>query len=117
MEAAEADLSQKQDDALAARNTEAWPLTLRERISEVEEDTDKAFEKRRTLVKLLVEKIDVGRDEDGRTRVRTTYRFGPPGDSAGWGEEDGFAAGVQNSWEFSTPPANALTLTLIAMKR
>ena len=44
VEAAEADLSQKQDDALAARNTEAWPLTLRERISEVEEDTDKAFE-------------------------------------------------------------------------
>ena len=36
VEAAEADLSQKQDDALAARNTEAWPLTPRERISEVD---------------------------------------------------------------------------------
>jgi site-specific DNA recombinase len=97
VEAAEADLSQKQDEALAARNTEAWLLKLRERISEVEEDTAEAFEKRRALVKLLVERIDVGRDEDGRTQVRTTYRFGPPGETAEQGEEDGFAAGVQNS--------------------
>ncbi|HEV2741628.1 MAG TPA: recombinase zinc beta ribbon domain-containing protein, partial [Rubrobacter sp.] len=96
VEAAEADLSQKQDDALAARNTEAWLLTLGKRLAEVEENTDEAFEKRRTLVKLLVERIDVGRGEDGRTRVRTTYRFGPPGESAEQEESD-FAAGVQNS--------------------
>ena len=36
------------------------------------------FQKRRELVKLLVERINVDRDEDGHTRVRITYRFGPP---------------------------------------
>ena len=68
---------------------------------EVEEDTEEAFEKRRELVKLLVEKIDVGRDEDGRIRVRTTYRFGPPAElspePAEPDKEASFAAGVRNS--------------------
>jgi uncharacterized small protein (DUF1192 family) len=76
--AVEADLTQKQQSRLAAKSTEAWLLTLRERIAEVEEDTEEAFEKRRQLVKLLVERIDVGRDEYGETQVHITYRFGPP---------------------------------------
>src|SRR3712207_8505704 len=56
--------------------SEAWLLTLRDRIAEVEEDTDEAFEQRRELAKLLVERIGVGRDENGRPRARITYRFG-----------------------------------------
>ena len=78
IESAQADLSRSADKELAAKNTEAWLLTLRDRIAEVEEDTDEAFEKRRELAKLLVERIDVGRDENGRPRARITYRFGPP---------------------------------------
>jgi site-specific DNA recombinase len=78
IESAQADLSRSAEKELAAKNTEAWLLTLRNRIVEVEEDTDEAFEKRRELAKLLVERIDVGRDENGRPRARITYRFGPP---------------------------------------
>jgi hypothetical protein len=43
----------------------------------VEQDTEVAYLKRRELVKLLVEKITVDRDEDGRVKVVITYRFGP----------------------------------------
>jgi hypothetical protein len=53
-------------------------LTLRERLSEIEEDTEDSFEKRRQLVKLLVAGITAGKDEEGRPDVRITYRFGPP---------------------------------------
>jgi hypothetical protein len=76
--AVEADLARKQQSRLAAKSTEVWFLTLQERVAEVEEDTEEAFEKRRQLVKLLVERIDVSRDEYGDTQVRITYRFGPP---------------------------------------
>ena len=76
--AVEADLNQKQQTRLAAKSTEAWLLTLRERVAEVEEDTEEAFEKRRHLVKLLVDRIDVDRDEYGDAQVLITYRFGPP---------------------------------------
>jgi hypothetical protein len=31
------------------------------------------------FAKLLVEKIVVGRDEEGQPKVDVTYRFGPPG--------------------------------------
>ncbi|CAN5133202.1 recombinase family protein [soil metagenome] len=95
IESVDADLSRSAENRMAAKSTEAWLLALRERIAEVEDDTDEAFEKRRELAKLLVERIDVGRDENGDTQVRITYRFGPPD---GLGEEDGFVADVQNSW-------------------
>jgi cholesterol oxidase len=108
VEATEADLSHKQESALAAKTTEAWLLTLRERAEEVEEDTEEAFEKRRALAKLLVKRIDVGRDEDsgaGRVRVRITYRFGPPTSPEPTddrpGEEDGFVAGERNSLDYT----------------
>ena len=78
IESAQADLSRSAEKELAAKDTEAWLLTVRNRIAEVEEDTDEAFKKRRELAKLLVERIDVGRDENGRPRARITYRFGPP---------------------------------------
>jgi site-specific DNA recombinase len=101
IEATEADLSRKQENKLAAKSTEAWLLTLRERIAEVEEDTGEAFAKRRQLVKLLVARIYLGRDQDGRPRARITYRFGPPSSPTGtqdaWAEEDAFVAGERNS--------------------
>jgi hypothetical protein len=61
-----------------ASNTEAWLLTLRKNLAEVEQDTDDAFRKRRELVKLLIEKISADRDQDGRVRVDISYRFSPP---------------------------------------
>jgi len=51
---------------------------LKERVAEVEADTEEAFSRRRELVKLLVESIIAGRDEEGKTRLEITYRFGPP---------------------------------------
>ena len=54
-------------------------MALRERIAEVEKDTEEAFCARRQLVKLLVQSITVGkRREGGGIEVRITYRFGPP---------------------------------------
>ena len=50
----------------------------RDTLSEVERDTEEAYRHRRELAKLLVEKITVDRDEDGRAKVDITYRFGPP---------------------------------------
>ncbi len=55
--ATEAELSTVEVDRLVARNTEAWLLTLRKNLVEVEQDSDEAFRKRRELVKLLIEKI------------------------------------------------------------
>ena len=66
-----------------------------ERVAQVEEDTPKAFEKRRRLLKLLVDRIIAGRDEHGVTQVRITYRFGPPDDDSG-GEEKEFVTGIKN---------------------
>jgi hypothetical protein len=65
----------KEENKLTAQTTEAWLLTLRERVEEVEEDTSEALAKRRELVKLLVEQIKVDRTEDGHTQVHITYRF------------------------------------------
>ncbi len=90
----EADLSRSAEDRLAAKSTEAWLLTLRERVEEVEGESEEAFSRRRELVKLLVERIDVGRNEEGRPKVEITYRFGPPGEA---GPEEEFAAGIRNS--------------------
>jgi DNA repair exonuclease SbcCD ATPase subunit len=49
-----ADLSQHAEKREIAETTTAWLATLRERISEIEADTDEAFQARRQLVKLLV---------------------------------------------------------------
>jgi hypothetical protein len=59
-------------------NTEAWLMSLRKKLPEVEQDTEEAHPHRRELVKLLVENITADRDEDGRAKVDITYRFGPP---------------------------------------
>ena len=59
----------------------------------MEEDNEEAFESRRELVKLLVEKIVMVRDEEGRPKVDITYHFGPPT----WNDS---ADSSQNSEEF-----------------
>ena len=101
IESVDADLAQKQKRKELAQTTHAWLLTLRERIAEVDTGTEEAFAKRRQLVKLLVARIDPGRDQDGRPRARITYRFGPPGPPTGTedarAEEDAFVDGERNS--------------------
>jgi septal ring factor EnvC (AmiA/AmiB activator) len=92
LESVEAELCQRQKQAELANSTEAWLYTLREHVAEVEEDTQDAFRARRQLVKLLVSVLTVGkRPEDGKTRVRITYRFGEPGESS-----DSFVGGVRD---------------------
>ena len=95
----EAELSQKCEQAELAETTHAWLLALRERLAEVEEDTEDAFRARRQLVKLLVQSITVGKkDEDDGIEVRITYRFGPPSPppAEAAGGEESFMAGVKN---------------------
>ena len=50
----EAELSQKQEQAALADTTEAWLYALRERLEEIEEETEEAIQARQQLVKLLV---------------------------------------------------------------
>ena len=91
----ETELSQKREHTELAQTTHAWLATLRERINEVEEDTQEAFRVRRQLVRLLVEIVTVGeKREDANTEVRITYRFDPPDR---WdNDEDSVAGGVLN---------------------
>ena len=96
----ESDLAQKDENKLVAASTEAWLVSLRSNLAAVEEDTEEAFESRRELAKLLVEKIVVTRDEEGRPKVEITYRFGPPA-----GNES--VAGSQNSKEFKKAHAGS----------
>jgi site-specific DNA recombinase len=94
VEAAEADLSQRREQAELADTTYAWLTALRDRVEEIEADTPDAFLKRQQLVRLLVDRITVVRGESGETTVEITYRFGPPDDL---GEEDSFVGNLQNS--------------------
>jgi hypothetical protein len=86
----EADIQSREQDRLAAEQTETWLRKLAENLAEVEGDTPGALQKRRELVQLLVESISADRDEDGRPRVHMTYRFGPP-------PEESFVQSVRNS--------------------
>jgi hypothetical protein len=65
---------------------------LRQRLAEVEADTDEARRQRLELVKLLVEKITVSEQEDGSAEVHITYRFGEP-------VAEGISHGQRNSNE------------------
>jgi hypothetical protein len=86
----ESDMASREQDRLAAAQTETWLRKLADNLAEVEGDTPEAFQKRRELVQLLVEKITADRDGDGRPRVHMTYRFGPP-------PEEPFVPSVRNS--------------------
>ena len=55
----EAELSQKRAHQGLTEAALAWLVALRERIAQVEEDTEEAFQARRQLVKLLVQSITV----------------------------------------------------------
>jgi site-specific DNA recombinase len=78
----EADLARAEEDREVAASTEAWLIVLRENLQEVEADTQEAFDKRRELVRLLVEGIAVDRTDEGRPKVDITYRFGPPAEDS-----------------------------------
>jgi site-specific DNA recombinase len=86
----ESDLASRVQDRLAAEQTETWLRALADNLAEVEGDSIEAFQKRRELVQLLVERITTDRDEDGHKRVEITYRFGPP-------PEESFVPSVRNS--------------------
>jgi hypothetical protein len=78
LEATEAELAEKSERAEVTEGIEAWLQALRERLTEVEEETEEAYLVRRQLVRLLVAGITVGRSEDGHADVRVTNRFGEP---------------------------------------
>jgi site-specific DNA recombinase len=78
IEATEAELAQRRERVQVADTTVAWLKVLRERAEEIEDDTPETFIKRQQLVRLLLEGITLGRNEDGKITVEVTYRFGPP---------------------------------------
>ena len=86
----ESDIASREQNRFAAAQTEVWLRKLADKLAEVEGDSIEAFQKRRELVQLLVEKITADRDEDGHPRVEITYRFGPP-------PEELFVPSVRNS--------------------
>jgi hypothetical protein len=95
LEAADAEVAQRRERIESAEGVEAWLLALRERVAEVEEDTEETYRVRHQLMRLLVAGIEAGRDPDGRVDIRITYRFGPPAEAVGAGVE--FVSAEQNS--------------------
>ena len=86
----ESDIASRVQYRLATERTETWLRNLADNLAEVEGDAPEAFQKRRELAQLLVERITADRDEDGRPRVHLTYRFAPP-------PEELFVPSVRNS--------------------
>ncbi len=81
LEAVQDDLARRHQEAEIAASTEAWLVSLRERIHEVEGDSEEAFRARRQIVRLLVEGIIIEDKRSGdEPRVRITYRFDEPGE-------------------------------------
>jgi hypothetical protein len=78
LESVEDELSRGRDQADLTETAHAWLLALRQRIAEVEKDTQDAFRVRRQLTRLLVAGITVGKTHESDTEVRVTYRFAPP---------------------------------------
>jgi multidrug resistance efflux pump len=107
LESVEADLSQRHEETELAASTEAWLMGLRERIHEVEGDSEEAFRARRQIVRLLVDGIVIEDKRKGEgSRVRITYRFDKPDDAVS--EEGGELCEVsQNSDEFLEAKARA----------
>jgi site-specific DNA recombinase len=90
----DADLTHRREQIELTETTHAWLAALKQRMAEIEEDTEDAFRVRRQLVKLLVAGITARkRHEDGGTEVRITYRFGPLPDGGGLQEEGGSFVG------------------------
>jgi site-specific DNA recombinase len=90
----DADLAHRRERMELTETTRAWLVVLRQRLEEVEGDTEEAFRVRRQLVKLLVAGITARKREDGSgTEVSITYRFGPPPGQGGVQEEGGSFVG------------------------
>jgi len=68
----ENELEAQREHVRVAETAETWLMTLRERVEEIEEDSPEAYAKRRHLVRLLVERIVVGRN-DKRTHERPSH--------------------------------------------
>ena len=66
LESVEAEPARKRGEAELAVSTEAWLMTLKERIHEVEGDSEEAFRARRRLVRLLEESIGYRGQAQGR---------------------------------------------------
>ena len=98
---AEAGLGAHEAERLEAASTEAWLLTLRERLAEVEADTEEGRRQRRELVELLVERITVSEQEDGSVEVHVTYRFGEPvaEPAEGWESEAESRKEISHRWQ------------------
>jgi uncharacterized protein len=109
LDSVETEIASKKEQLHLAETTEAWLIALRDRIAEVDADTEEAQATRRELVRLLVEAVEVDRTGEGRTRVRITYRFGPPADARSLpehqsGETEGERVHVEsNSLEYGNP--------------
>ena len=99
LENVEVTLENRRERRKLADSAAAWLATLRERLSEVEEDTEAAYLERRQLVKLLVANITVGRYADGKPHVQVTHRFGPP-QVTEVGPEGGYVSGIPNDKTF-----------------
>jgi site-specific DNA recombinase len=110
LENVEVTLENRRERRKLADSAAAWLATLRERLSEVEEDTEAAYLERRQLVKLLVANITVGRYADGKPHVQVTYRFGPP-QVTDVGPEGGYVSGIPNDkvFEVTMPGEGART--------
>jgi hypothetical protein len=88
LESVEADLAAKHAETELAASTEAWLVSLKERIHKVEGDSEEAFQARRKLVRLLVEGIIIEAKRKGKEpRVRITYRFDEPREEMGAASE------------------------------
>ena len=74
----ENDLASLWESRLEAQSVKEWLLALRESVSEVESGTPEACQKRRELVRLLLDGITIDRDENNDPRFEITYRFDPP---------------------------------------
>ena len=114
LDSVEAEIAGKKEQQHLAETTGAWLAALRERTAEVEAETEEAQATRRELVRLLVEAVMVDRTEEGKTRVRITYRFGPPASPEPQnGESQGERVHVvNNSLEFDNPLVPLLSVIL-----
>jgi uncharacterized membrane protein YqgA involved in biofilm formation len=105
LDSVEAEIAGKKEQQHLAETTGTWLTALRERTAEVEADTEDAQAIRQELVRLLVEIVEVDRTEEGKTRVRITYRFGPPASPEHQNAEaqGGYVHVINNSLEFDNP--------------
>jgi site-specific DNA recombinase len=111
LDSVEAEIAGKKEQQHFAETTASWLAALRECVAEVEADTEEARATRQELVRLLVKVVEVDRTEEGKTRVRITYRFGPPepasSEQQNGDSQDQRVHVINNSLEYGNPPRAA----------